>query len=183
MFKVTANPTQTITSKVRRRGIMTDVIDKDTVASVHYTGTFPDGEVFDSSEGKSPLSFLVGHHQMIPGFEEEMMGAAVGEKREFTLTPDRAYGERDDGAIQQVPRDQFPEDMPLEVGVTMAAQTDQGPLPFTITEISDEIVTVDFNHQMAGRTLRFSVEVVEIRAAEAEEIAHGHAHGPGGHHH
>ena len=112
-----------------------------------------------------------------------MMGAAVGEKREFTLTPDRAYGERDDGAIQQVPRDQFPEDMPLEVGVTMAAQTDQGPLPFTITEISDEIVTVDFNHQMAGKTLRFSVEVVEIRAAEAEEIAHGHAHGPGGHHH
>ncbi|MCH2441488.1 MAG: peptidylprolyl isomerase [Candidatus Thalassarchaeum sp.] len=162
---------------------MANVIDKDTVAAVHYTGTFPDGEVFDSSEGKDPLVFLVGHRQMILGFEEEMMGAAVGEKREFTLTPDRAYGERDDGAIQQVPRDQFPADMPLEIGTMMAAQTEQGPLPFTITDISDDIVTVDFNHQMAGKTLRFSVEVVEVREAAPEEIAHGHVHGPGGHHH
>ncbi len=162
---------------------MTAVIEKDTVAAVQYTGTFPDGEVFDSSEGRQPLHYLVGHNQMIPGFEEEMMGAAVGEKREFTLTPDRAYGERDDGAIQQVPRDQFPEEMPIEVGVMMAAQTDQGPLPFTITAVEDDIVTVDFNHQMAGKTLRFSVEVVEVRAAGAEEISHGHVHGPGGHHH
>ena len=65
----------------------------------------------------------------------------------------------------------------------MAAQTEQGPLPFTNTDISDDIVTVDFNHQMAGKTLRFSVEVVEVREAGAEEIAHGHVHGPGGHHH
>ncbi|MED5231573.1 MAG: peptidylprolyl isomerase [Candidatus Thermoplasmatota archaeon] len=162
---------------------MASVIDKDTVVAVHYTGTFPDGEVFDSSEGKSPLVYLVGHQQMIPGFEEEMMGATIGEKREFTLTPDRAYGERSDDAIQQVPRDQFPQEMPLEVGVMMAAQTPQGPLPFTITEISDDVVTIDFNHQMAGKTLRFSVEVVEVRVAEPEEINHGHAHGPGGHHH
>ena len=130
---------------------------------------------------KDPLAYQVGHQQMIPGFEEEMMGAAVGEKREFTLTPDRAYGERADNAIQQVPRDQFPQEMPLEVGVMMAAQTDQGPLPFTVTEISDDTVTIDFNHQMAGKTLRFSVEVVDVRAAEAEELAHGHVHGPGGH--
>ena len=162
---------------------MASVIDKNTVASVHYTGTFPDGEVFDTSEGKAPLVYLVGHQQMIPGFEEEMMGAAVGEKREFTLTPDRAYGERADNAIQQVPRDQFPQEMPLEVGVMMAAQTDQGPLPFTVTEITDDTVTIDFNHQMAGKTLRFSVEVVDVRAAEAEELAHGHVHGPGDHQH
>jgi FKBP-type peptidyl-prolyl cis-trans isomerase SlyD len=163
---------------------MTAVIDKDMVAAVHYTGTFPDGEVFDSSKDRDPLVFLVGHNQMIPGFEEEMMGAAVGEKREFTLTPDRAYGEKDDGAIQQVPRDQFPPEMPLEVGVMGAAQTEQGQqMPFTITDISDDIVTVDFNHQMAGKTLRFSVEVIDVRAAVAEEISHGHVHGPGGHHH
>jgi len=91
------------------------------------------------------------------------MGAAVGEKREFTLTPDRAYGERSEDAIQQVPRDQFPAEMPLEIGVMMAAQTPQGPLPFTVTEIADDSVTVDFNHQMAGKTLKFSVEVVEVR--------------------
>ena len=74
--------------------------------------------------------------------------------------------------------------MPLEVGEMGAAQTEQGhQIPFTITDISDDIVTVDFNHQMAGKTLRFSVEVVEVRAAVAEEISHGHVHGPGGHHH
>ena len=79
---------------------MTQVIEQDKVAAVHYTGTYPDGEEFDSSKGKEPLHFLVGHQQMISGFEEEMMGAAAGEKREFTLTPDRAYGERQEGAIQ-----------------------------------------------------------------------------------
>ena len=72
---------------------MSQVIENGTTAVVHYTGSFPDGEVFDSSEGKDPLAYQVGKQQMIPGFEQEMMGAAVGEKREFTLTPDRAYGE------------------------------------------------------------------------------------------
>ena len=69
---------------------MSDVIEENTVATVHYTGTFPDGEEFDSSVGREPLTFLVGHGQMIPGFEAEMMGASVGEKRQFTLDPDRA---------------------------------------------------------------------------------------------
>ena len=146
---------------------MSQVIENGTTAVVHYTGSFPDGEVFDSSEGKDPLAYQVGKQQMIPGFEQEMMGASVGEKREFTLTPDRAYGERSDDAIQQVPRDQFPSEMPLEIGVMMAAQTPQGPLPFTVTEISDDVVTVDFNHQMAGKTLKFSVEVVEVRCDDS----------------
>ena len=73
---------------------MTNKIEQNTIASVHYTGTFIDGEVFDSSEGRAPLSFEVGKGQMISGFEQEMLGAEIGEKREFTLTPDRAYGER-----------------------------------------------------------------------------------------
>ena len=143
--------------------LMSQVIEDGTTAVVHYTGSFPDGEVFDSSDGKDPLAYQVGKQQMIPGFEQEMMGAAIGEKRDFTLTPDRAYGERSDDAIQQVPRDQFPSEMPLEIGVMMAAQTPQGPLPFTVTEIADDIVTVDFNHQMAGKTLKFNVEVVDVR--------------------
>ena len=82
---------------------MTDKIEQNTLVSVHYTGTFTDGEVFDSSEGRDPLTFLVGHGQMITGFEQEMLGAEVGEKRDFTLTPDRAYGMRTDEAIQEVP--------------------------------------------------------------------------------
>ena len=164
---------------------MSDTLEQDTVASVHYTGTFVDGGQFDSSEGKDPLVFLVGHGQMIPGFEQEMLGAKVGEKREFTLTPDRAYGERDEDAIQKTSKANFGENADdLEVGMIMGAQTEQGAMmPFTITEIDGEEVTIDFNHQMAGKTLRFEVEVVEVRDASEEELAHGHVHGTGGHHH
>ena len=163
---------------------MTDAnkIVKNCVASVHYTGTLEDDEVFDSSEGRDPLTFLVGHKQMIPGFEEEMMGAAVGERRVFTLEPDRAYGQREEEGVVQIPKAQF-EGMEIEVGMTLVAEMGGGPAPFNIVEMSDDIVTADFNHKLAGKTLTFSVEVVEVRMATDEEIAHGHVHGPGGHHH
>lgn len=158
---------------------MTDSVAENTVASVHYTGTLPaSGEVFDTSEGRDPLTFLVGHKQMIPGFEEEMMGAKVGERRTFTLEPERAYGQRMEDAVQKIEREQFGDITP-EVG--MMLMSDIGP--FTVTAVDDQLVEVDFNHKLAGETLEFSVEVVEVRAASEEEIAHGHAHGPGGHHH
>ena len=80
---------------------MSGTIEQDAVASVHYTGSFLDGEIFDSSEGKDPLTFLVGHGNMISGFEQEMLGAKKGELREFTLTPDRAYGQRNEDAMIQ----------------------------------------------------------------------------------
>jgi len=162
---------------------MSDTVEQDSVTTVHYTGTFLDGGVFDSSEGGPPLAFLVGHGNMIAGFEQEMMGATVGERREFTLTPDRAYGERDEDAVQQMERGLFPQDIELEKGMVLAAHSDQGPIQLHIISIDGDLVTVDFNHQMAGKTLLFSVEVVEIRPATADEITHGHAHGPGGHHH
>jgi len=102
---------------------MTEVAE-NTVASVHYTGTLPEsGEVFDSSEGRDPLTFLVGHKQMIPGFEEEMMGASVGERREFTLEPERAYGHRMEEAVQQIEKEQFGD---LEPQVGMMLMSDIG---------------------------------------------------------
>ena len=159
------------------------VVEQNSVVSVMYTGTFPEsGEVFDSNVNQQPLVFLVGHGNMIEGFEQEMLGAAVGEAREFTLTPERAYGHRDDAAVQSVPRSQFPEGMELEAGAVLGAQSDQGPIQFTVIEVGDEFVTADFNHQMAGQTLHFTVEVIEIREASSDELAHGHAHGPGHHH-
>lgn len=160
-----------------------DTLQNDMVASVHYTGTFPeDSEVFDTSEGRDPLTFLVGHRNMIPGFEEEMIGAKVGERRTFTLEAARAYGERREELVGAIERDQFADveaEVPLEVGMQLLS--DNGP--FTITEVRETEVEVDFNHALAGRSLTFSVEVVELRAASEEEMAHGHAHGPGGHHH
>ena len=145
-------------------------VANDTIATVHYTGTLPDGEVFDSSRDKDPMTFLVGHKNMIPGFEEELMGASKGETRTFTLPPERAYGERDDDAIQQVSREQFPEDMEIKIGMMMAAQTDQGPIPFTISEINGDQITIDFNHQMAGKTLTFEVEIIDVRNATPQEL-------------
>ena len=158
-------------------------VEQDSVVSVIYTGTFSDsGEVFDSNVNQQPLIFLVGHGNMIEGFEQEMLGAAVGETREFTLTPERAYGLRDEANVQSIPRSQFPEGMKLEVGMILGAQSDQGPTQFGVVDVNDDLVIVDLNHQMAGYTLHFNVEVVEIREAISDELAHGHAHGPGHHH-
>ena len=155
------------------------IVEKDAVASVHYTGTLPaSGEVFDTSEGRDPLTFLVGHQQMIPGFEEELMGAEKGERRTFTLEPERAYGEKIAEAVQQIPAEMFGDITP-EPGMTL--MSDVGP--FNVVSVDGDTVTVDFNHKLAGETLQFSVEVVDVRPATEEEIAHGHAHGPGGHHH
>ena len=164
---------------------MTSKIEKDTVASVHYTGTFLNGEEFDSSEGKEPLAFLVGHNQMIPGFEQEMMGAEVGEKREFTLTPDQAYGERVESRLQKATKAEFGELADsLEVGAgPFGAQTEMGMIPFWIGGIEGDEVILDFNNPMAGKTLQFVVEVMGVRAATEDETSHGHAHGPGGHQH
>jgi FKBP-type peptidyl-prolyl cis-trans isomerase SlyD len=163
------------------------IVAKNMVASVHYTGTMPDsGEVFDSSEGRDPLTFIVGHGQMIPGFEEEIQGAKIGDKRTFTLTPDKAYGERQEEAMMKIPREEFSaleEEAKLEVGMTLVAQMQHGPAPFTVTELTDEEVTADFNHKLAGESLTFAVEIIELRDADAEELSHGHVHGPNGHHH
>ena len=165
------------------------IVEQDSVVSVNYTGTYPQtGEVFDSSEGRDPLTFLVGHKQMILGFEQEMLGATVGETRKFTLTPDEAYGHRDEAATQDVQRSDFPDtvdvEQALEQGIPLGAYNEEGqPMQFRIVAIEGDIVKLDFNHPMAGETLNFSVDVVAIREATSEELEHGHVHGPGGHHH
>lgn len=160
-------------------------IKNNMVASVHYTGTLPEsGEIFDTSEGKNPLTFLVGFKQMIPGFETELQGAKIGEKKTFTLSPAMAYGERDDQAILEIPRGQFAQleqSSPLEVGFQLVAQMPHGPAPFKITKLSDEFVTADFNHGLAGKSLTFEVEVVNIRPATEEELSHGHVHDDSSH--
>lgn len=151
-------------------------LGQDMIASVHYTGTLPEsGEVFDSSEGRDPLTFLVGHKQMIPGFEREMMGATVGERREFTLEPEDAYGMPSDEHVVKVALAEFGG---IELVEGMTLMSDAGP--FTVKEVNDDEVTADFNHKLAGESLTFSVEVVELRLASQTELAHGHAHGPGG---
>ncbi|RUA04692.1 MAG: peptidylprolyl isomerase [Candidatus Poseidoniales archaeon] len=155
-------------------------VEKDKVATVHYRGTFAEsGEEFDSSHGADPMAFLVGHGNMVPGFEQGLLGAAVGEEREFTLSPENAYGEKRDDAVVDISREEFPDDIELELGMVLMSESG----PFRIVAITNEIVKCDFNHPLAGETLHFNVEIVEVRDASPEELEHGHVHGPDGHDH
>ncbi|RAH13670.1 MAG: peptidylprolyl isomerase [Methanobacteriota archaeon] len=138
-------------------------VENEMMVTVHYKGTLTEnGDEFDSSHGREPLTFTVGKGQMIPGFEEELMGAVKGDKRTFNLEPERAYGQPDPTAIQKVPRSQFPPE--IEVGMVLAAEMENGvQLPFKVSEIGDDEVTVDFNHMLAGKNLTFEVEVIELK--------------------
>ena len=128
----------------------------DTV-SVHYRGTLDDGSEFDSSAGRDPLEFTVGAGQVIPGFDNAVVGMAVGDKKEVRLEPEDAYGERTDDRVISVPKEQAPEG--LEVG----QQVMLGQAPATVVEVTDEAVTVDANHPLAGQALTFEIELVGIQ--------------------
>ncbi len=141
------------------------------VVKINYKGTLSNGSVFDSSEGKDPLEFLVGGGQVIPGLEAGVKGMKVGEKKSISIKAADAYGEYDKAAVQQVPRDSFPKDMKLEAGMELVAQTGMGPIPVRLGEINDKSVTVDFNHPLAGKDLTFDIEIVSVRDATKEELA------------
>ena len=131
--------------------------------SIHYTGTLTDGSVFDSSEGRDPLQFEVGSGQIIPGLDKALPGMTVGEKKQVDVPADEAYGQPMDEARQSIPRDQIPADIPLELGTRLQMQTADGQaVPVVVTELSDESVTLDANHPLAGQDLTFNIELVAI---------------------
>lgn len=132
---------------------------------VHYTGKFDSGEVFDTSEGSEPLGFQVGGGQVIPGFEQALIGMSVGETKEIVIPPAQAYGERMQELVQTIQRDQFSlGDMEPEVGLAIEMHTPQGNIPLVITELTDTTVTLDANHPLAGEHLHFALTLVEIAA-------------------
>ncbi len=129
----------------------------------HYTGTLQDGSVFDSSEGRDPLEFEVGSGSIIPGLDRAITGMSEGEQKTVTIPSAEAYGDYQPGAQQDVPRDQFPDNIPLEPGVRLQMQTPDGnAIPVTITEVKDAAVTLDANHPLAGQDLTFAVEIVSV---------------------
>ncbi|MCT8161834.1 peptidylprolyl isomerase [Pseudoruegeria sp. SHC-113] len=141
---------------------MTEIKSGDTVR-IHYKGTLDDGSVFDSSEGRDPLEFTVGSGQIIPGLDEALPGMAVGESKSVTIAPEKAYGPSHDEARQSVPRAQIPAEIPLEVGIQLQMQTPDGrAIPVTVVEITEDSVTLDANHPLAGKALTFDFEIVSI---------------------
>ncbi|MEQ8581029.1 MAG: peptidylprolyl isomerase [Marinoscillum sp.] len=134
----------------------------DTV-KVHYTGKLTSGQVFDSSLERDPLQFTVGGGQMIKGFDEAVNGMAISEKKTVTIPSAEAYGERNEELIQQVPRTELPADMKPEAGQTLVATNDNGQQTHVIVqEVTEEAITIDANHPLAGQDLIFEIELVEI---------------------
>jgi peptidylprolyl isomerase len=134
----------------------------DTVR-IHYTGKLEDGTQFDSSEGRDPLEFALGGGQVIPGFDSAVEGMAVGDTKSVTIQPEEAYGPRHDQLIQDVPRNQLPDDMTPAVGMELQAQNETGEvMRFAVTAVDDDSITVDGNHPLAGKALNFDIELVEI---------------------
>ena len=161
---------------------MTDKITANKVVTLAYTLRV-EGEIIDQSRDGSPLLYLHGAMNIVPGLEEQLEGAAQGDTVTATVPPEKGYGPRI-GEAQEVPRHLFPDDAELAAGMQVIAHDEEGrQIPFFITGISDEKITVDPNHPLAGETLHFEVTVEELRDATDEEIEHGHPHGPGGHHH
>ncbi len=141
---------------------MTHVKTGDTVR-IHYTGTLTDGSVVDASEGRDPLEFEVAAGQIIPGLDAALPGMTVGEKKVVEVPCAQAYGEANPQAVQAVPRAEVPADLPLEVGTQLQVQTTEGQvLPVTIVEVTEEAVTLDANHPLAGKDLTFAIELVSI---------------------
>lgn len=133
----------------------------DTV-KVHYTGTFDDGTQFDSSVGGEPLEVTLGGGGVIPGFEQALEGMSVGEKKSVRIPPDQAYGEYEPEMVREVEREMIPAEIELEVGLELQAQGPDGVHLLVVTDLTDETVTLDGNHPLAGKALNFELDVQEI---------------------
>lgn len=146
------------------------------VVSIDYTLTV-EGEVVDSTEGDEPLLFLQGHQNIIPGLEKELAGMKIGDRKTVTVSPDQAYGEIDPENIIEVPRDEFPTEIPLETGIELEVKNEEGEvLSATIAEVKSNSIKLDFNHPLAGKELTFDVTIIDLREATEEELSHGHVH-------
>ncbi|WP_052368264.1 FKBP-type peptidyl-prolyl cis-trans isomerase [Algiphilus aromaticivorans] len=157
-------------------------ITAKTVAEFHYTLTNTNNEVIDSSRDREPMRYLHGANTIVSGLEQEMEGKKPGDKFQVEVTPENGYGERVDQLVQNVPRSAFEGIDEVAPGMRFRAETQNGPVTVTVTEVGDEEVTVDGNHPLAGETLNFDVEVVDVREASEDEVEHGHPHDENGEH-
>jgi len=158
-------------------------ITAGTVVSMNYKLTNSKGEEIDQNAQGKPFEYLHGASQIVPGLESALEGLNVGQRKTVVVPPAEGYGEVNKDLIAQVSRSQFPEEMEIVVGMQFKAQLEHGPMILRVEGVNGDEITVDGNHPLAGQTLNFDIEIVSIRKASDEELAHGHAHGPDGHHH
>jgi FKBP-type peptidyl-prolyl cis-trans isomerase SlyD len=157
-------------------------IEKNQVVLFHYSVSDDQGKVVENSRGGEPDAYLHGHGGIIRGLEEALEGRNAGESFSVTVTPEKAYGPRRPDAMQRVPIKHLMGAKRWKPGMIAQVKTEQGPRHVLVAKVGHKFADVDTNHPMAGQILTFNIDIIEVRDAEPEEIAHGHAHGPGGHH-
>ena len=159
-------------------------IEKNKVVTIHYSVDGAEGERIESSRDRgTPIEILVGHGGIIPGVESALIGRSAGDRFSVDVSPEDGYGPRQDGNVQRVPKKYFRDGARLRPGMTtMLSMKQGGQRMVTVSKVGSSVIDVDLNHPLAGRALRFDVEVVAIRDAGDEEIAHGHVHAGGGAH-
>lgn len=154
------------------------------VVTMNFTLKDDEGNVMDTTSGQEPFSFISGQNQILPKLEEEVGAMLIGSKKDVVLSPEEGYGVYEKEAVRNVKRSEFPQDAELKEGMGfMATGPDGKQYQFFIKGIEGDDIKVDFNHPMAGKTLHFNVELVNLRDATQEELDHGHVHGAGGHQH
>ena len=159
-----------------------DTVENDLVVAIDYSLRV-DGEIIDESSEQEPLEYLQGHQNIIPGLEREMLGMKIGESKEVEVSPEEGYGKADPEAMMEVPKNQFPDHIPAEVGTELQVENENGdPVYARIDKVENNIVTLNFNHPLAGKKLHFTVKVLALREPNPEELDHGHVHGHGHHH-
>jgi FKBP-type peptidyl-prolyl cis-trans isomerase SlyD len=153
------------------------VIEKDRVVTIDYKLQDADGEMLDSSEGSDPLVYLHGNENIIAGLEKQLLGKKAGDELSCVVPAKEGYGERDEALVFKVSKSDFGEGAPIEIGMQFEAHGDDGAQIVTVKEIQGDEITIDANHPLAGEELHFTVKVVDVREATAEELEHGHVHG------
>lgn len=166
-----------------KKGIMMQIAN-NSVVSIEYTLKDDEGNILDTSEGREALSYIHGASNIIPGLENALTGKTTGEELSVTVSPAEGYGQRNEQLTQVVTRDLFGSIENIEVGMQFHGQSpNEQPIIITVTGIEGDNITIDGNHPLAGINLNFDVKIVDVRDATAEELEHGHVHGPEGHHH
>jgi len=158
-------------------------ISNKSVVTINYTLKNGKGKVLDTSEGGNPLVFIQGIGNILPGLEKELAGKKPGEKVNAVIPPEEGYGIREEAKMQKVPLSEFDNKEAVKEGAQFKVNSKKEVALATVVKIDKEMVTLDLNHPLADETLCFDVEVMDVREATGEELAHGHVHGSGGHHH
>lgn len=158
-------------------------IGPDTVTVFHYTLRNAAGDELETSRGSDPSAFLYGANNIILGLEKAMAGKAAGDVFTADVNAEDAYGPVDPKRQQRVPAKHLVFKGKLKPGMVVQLNTSEGRIPVTVVKAGRHTADIDTNHPLAGQALSFDIEIIEVRDASEEEVAHGHAHGPGGHHH